>query len=75
MKGECNSKMGKQSFTVLDTAEPHLILCKDNANERKESLLFVSRVQLILCKDTIKSHKIINSFHSLFKPQSVIRRF
>ena len=29
MKGECNSKMGKQSFTVLDTAEPHLILCKD----------------------------------------------
>ena len=29
MKGECNSKSGKRSFAGLDTAEPHLILCKD----------------------------------------------
>jgi len=26
-------------------------LCKDNASERKESLLLFSRVPLILCKD------------------------
>ncbi len=50
MQGECNSKAGKQSFTGLDTAEPQLILYKDNANERKESLLLFSRVLLILCK-------------------------
>ena len=50
MQGECNSKAGKRSFTGLDTAEPKLILCKDNANERKESLLFISRAQLILCQ-------------------------
>ena len=51
MRGEHNSKKGKRSFTILDTAEPKLILCKDNANEWKVSLLTVSRVQLILCKD------------------------
>jgi hypothetical protein len=28
-----------------------LIFCKDNANERNESLLSNCRVQLILCKD------------------------
>ena len=32
MKGECNSKSGKRSFTRLDTAEPHLIFCKDTPN-------------------------------------------
>ena len=52
MQGECNGKEGKRSFTALDTAEPKLILFKDNANERNESLLSNSRVQLILCKDT-----------------------
>ena len=52
MRGERNSKAGKPCFTGLDIAEPKLILCKDNANERKESVLSVSRVQLILCKDT-----------------------
>ena len=51
MRGEHNSKKGKRSFTILDTAEPKLILCKDNANKWKVSLLTVSRVQLILCKD------------------------
>ena len=50
MQGECNSKSGKRSFAVLDTAEPQLDLCKVNANECKESLLLVSRVQLDLCK-------------------------
>ena len=30
MKGECNSKSGKRSFARLDTAEPHLIFCKEN---------------------------------------------
>ena len=35
MQGECNSKSEKRSFAGLDTAEPKLILCKDNANERK----------------------------------------
>jgi len=27
-------------------------ICKENANERKESLLSICRVQLFLCKDT-----------------------
>ena len=52
MKDECDSKEGKLSFTVPDTAEPTLILYKDNANEWKESLLLISRVRLILYKDT-----------------------
>ena len=30
MKGECRTNNGKHSFTLFDTAEPHLILCKDN---------------------------------------------
>ena len=41
MQGECNSKTRKQSFTGLDTAEPQLILYKDNANERKKELALV----------------------------------
>lgn len=32
MQGECNSKSGKPGFTVLDTAEPKLTLCKGNAS-------------------------------------------
>ena len=51
MRGERNGKAGKRSFTGLDTAEPKLVLYKDNANERNESLLLVARVQLVLYKD------------------------
>ena len=51
-QGESSSKTGKLCFTRLDTAEPKLSLCKANANERKESLLSISRVQLSLCKST-----------------------
>jgi len=29
-----------------------LFFCKENANERKESLLSICRVQLFFCKDT-----------------------
>ena len=54
MRGECNGKVGKRSFTGLDTAEPKHFLCKEIANERKESLLYISRVQHFLCKDTDK---------------------
>ena len=54
MRGDSNSKTGKQSFTGLDTAEPKFILYKDNANERNESLLSDSRVQLILYKDNAR---------------------
>ena len=50
MQGECNIKTGKLCFTRLDTAEPKLSLCKADANERKESLLSISRVQLGLYK-------------------------
>ena len=57
MQGECNGKMWKRSFTKLDTAEPPLVLCKDNANERKESLLLISRVPLVLCKDNANEWK------------------
>ncbi len=53
MQGECNGKVGKQSFHNFDTAEPQFILYKDNANERKENLLLLSRVQLILYKDIV----------------------
>ena len=55
MQGECNGKSVKRSLTGLDTAEPKIVLCKDNANERKESLLLISRVQLVLCKDIKKT--------------------
>lgn len=41
-------------FTVSDAAETHLVFCKETANERKESLLLISRMQLIFCKDTAK---------------------
>ena len=51
MQAASNSKAEKPRFAVLDTAGAKLILCKDNASERKESLLLVSRVPLILCKD------------------------
>ena len=53
MQGECNGKTRGRSFIRLDTAEPNLIFYKDNANERKESLLLLSRVQLILYKDIV----------------------
>jgi len=52
MQGESSSKTGKLRFTGLDIAEPRLIFYKDNANEWKESLLLLSRVQLILYKDS-----------------------
>ncbi len=52
MQGKSSSKTGKLRFTGLDIAEPKLIFYKDNANEWKESLLLLSRVQLILYKDS-----------------------
>ena len=52
MQSECNSKLGKHSFTRLDIAEPPLILYKDNASEWKENLFSVSRTPLILYKGT-----------------------
>ena len=54
MQGERNSKTEKRSFFRLDIAEPKLILYKDNANERNESVLSNSRVQLILYKDNAR---------------------
>ena len=51
MRGERNGKTRKRSFIGLDTAEPKLVLYKDNANERNESLLLHFRVQLVLYKD------------------------
>ena len=54
MRGECNGKVGKLCFHNFDTTEPKLILFKDNANERNESLLSNSRVQLILYKDNAR---------------------
>ena len=37
--------------------------CKDNANERNESLLSNCRVQLIFCKDT---HILLKSLYLVF---------
>ena len=70
MQGECNSKTVKQSFTGLDIAEPKPVLCKDNANERKGSLLILSRVQLVFYKDNVifittqTKPPIISFFHN-----------
>ena len=50
IKGECNGKTGNIVFPGLDTAEPPLILSKDNANERQKSLLMFARVPLISTK-------------------------
>ena len=57
MQAAGNSKTEKPRFAVLDTAGAKLILCKDNASERKESLLLFSRVPLILCKDNASERK------------------
>ena len=35
-QGESNIKAGKRSFTGLDTAEPRLILYKDNARREQQ---------------------------------------
>ena len=64
MQGECNGKTRERSFIRLDTAEPKLIFYKDNANERKESLLLLSRVQLILYKDIV--FVLIRQLHAHF---------
>ena len=55
MQGESNSKTVKLRFPGLDTAEPRLILYKDNARrvEREFVLTFPSAVYLIY-KDTGK---------------------
>jgi len=37
-------------------AEMQLFFCKENANERNESLLSNCRVQVFFCKDTTKSN-------------------
>ena len=64
MQGECNGKVGKQSFHNFDTAEPQLILYKDNANEWQKSLLLFVRVQLILYKDIV--FVLIRQLHAHF---------
>ena len=51
-QGESNGMTVRRSLISQDIAEPKLILYKDNANEWKESLLLLSRVQLILYKDS-----------------------
>ena len=38
---------------VYHYSNPLIFMCKENANERKESLLSICRVQLFLCKGTI----------------------
>ena len=57
MQGERNSKTEKRSLFRLDIAEPKLILYKNNANERNESVLSNSRVQLILYKEMKRTSK------------------
>ena len=77
LQGESNGKEGKRSFTALDTAEPKHILYKDIANERKESLLSISRVQHILYKDIANERKesllsISRVQHILYKDMKLI---
>ena len=61
MQSECNSKLGKHSFTRLDIAEPQLILYKDNASEWKENLFSVSRAAAYL----IQRYRLFFSKHFL----------
>ena len=49
-----------------------LIFCKDNANERNESLLSNCRVQFIFCKDT---HILQKSLYLVFGSYYLYRRF
>lgn len=46
MKGECNGKTGNIGFPGLDTAEPPLILSKDNANERQKTCSCLPKCRL-----------------------------
>lgn len=65
MKGECNGKTGNIVFPGFDTAEPPLILSKDNANERQKSLLMFARVPLIptkVYKNIVKLRLYVISF-------------
>ena len=65
VKGERNDKAEKPCFYSFGTAEPHPILCKDVANERKESLLLFPECSYILCKCTkknLQSNKIRLNF-------------
>ena len=78
MLGECNSKTGKLSFTGLDTAEPTLILCKDNesmAHHKVRNVFFILRnsalylpLYKIICTRQYKSKLSLRSFAiSLYK--------
>ena len=72
MRGECNSKTGKLSFTGLDTAEPTLILCKDNesmAHHKVRNVFFILRnsalylpLYKIICTRQYKSKLSLRSF-------------
>ena len=74
MRGECNSKTGKLSFTGLDTAEPTLILCKDNesmAHHKVRNVFFILRnsalylpLYKIICTRQYKSKLSLRSFAS-----------
>lgn len=78
MRGECNNKTGKLSFTGLDTAEPTLILCKDNesmAHHKVRNVFFILRnsalylpLYKIICTRQYKSKLSLHSFAiSLYK--------
>ena len=74
MLGECNSKTGKLSFTGLDTAEPTLILCKDNesmAHHKVRNVFFILRnsalylpLYKIICTRQCKSKHLFRHNHS-----------
>lgn len=57
-------------FRMSDVAGPHPVLYKDNANERKESLLSFSRMQVILYKDNANERK--ESLLSLSRVQVIL---
>ena len=50
-QGECNSKVGKLSFHNFDTAEPKLILCKDNISDL-HSQKYESKNEPLPCRYT-----------------------
>jgi len=52
VQDERSDKTEKPCFTGLGIAEPKPIFYKNSANERKENLFSVSRVQPIFYKDS-----------------------
>ena len=79
MQGECNGKEGKRSFTALDTAEPKLILYKDNHKMEYSKVItqFFSLFPVYLSRITVaafqhgRTEAAATWIKGLLKPESI----